>query len=102
MSKKATPPGTVIGNVLVLGQTTQRRRSNIVYRLKCLLCGQTFEEILPDIRRGRQSSCNCLRRQWETLGDEELEAAGRDRQGLDSLGWAYPGASGPRVHRLVC
>src|SRR5262249_4509428 len=40
----------------------------VVYRLRCLFCSREFNEILPDIRRGKQRSCNCLRRRWERLG----------------------------------
>jgi hypothetical protein len=68
MSKQTTTPGTLLGDVLVLGQTPERKRSCIVYRLKCLLCGREFTEILPDIKRGKQSSCNCRRKEWERSG----------------------------------
>lgn len=68
VSKILTTPGTVIGSILVIAATKGRKRSNVVYRLKCLKCKRQFTEILPDIRNGKQKACGCLKRQWEQEG----------------------------------
>lgn len=54
--------GKDFGRLLVLEETTQRRRRSKLYRCLCE-CGREHLAVRNDLVNGRTRSCGCLRRE---------------------------------------